>query len=144
MSSLSVIAGNAGIIVTGGQEDVSAGKGDARSSVELIREDGTTCTLTSLPQNYPAYYEHTQAGLLACGGCCEGSIRRCIKFATWTWARSHTLAVERMYHVCWGNYPGGVLLLGGYNYSGAKRSTELLSSTSSTTTPQFGLTYDAQ
>ena len=109
------------------------------ATVELIREDGTTCTLPSLPQGR---YRHTQAGLVACGG--SGTDTSCVTFSAGTWTTSHTLAVSRNNHVSWSSYPGGVLLLGGYSYSGAKRSTELLSSTSSTTTTKFGLTYDAQ
>ena len=120
----------AGIIITGG----SGGSG-----VELLRGDGTTCTLPSLPE---ARTYHTQAGLVACGGWNTGT--SCVTFSAGAWTPSHTLAVSRNNHVSWSSYPGGVLLLGGYQYSDAKRSTELLSSTSSTTTTQFGLAYDAQ
>ena len=109
-----------------------------RTTVELIREDGTTCTLPPLPQGRHA---HTQAGLEACGG--SGTRTSCITFAAGTWTTSHTLAVERRHHVSWASYPGGVLLLGWID-NAAKRSTELLSSTSSTTTPQFRLAYDTQ
>ena len=108
------------------------------ASVELIREDGTTCTLPPLPQGR---YAHTQAGLVACGG--YGTLTSCVTFSAGAWTTSHTLAVWRRHHVSWASYPGGVLLLGGYGNNEAKRSTELLSSTSSTTTPQFGLAYDA-
>ena len=112
------------------------------ASVELIREDGTTCTLPSLPQGRNF---HTQVGLEACGGH-DGSVlvTSCVTFSNGTWTTSHTLAVSRTGHVSWSSYPGGVLLLGGYGNNAAKRSTELLSSTSSTTTPQFGLTYDTE
>ena len=107
-------------------------------SVELIREDGSTCTLPSLPQGR---WGHTQVGLEVCGG--QGSLTSCVTFSDGSWTTSHSLAVSRMGHVSWASYPGGVLLLGGQD-SAAKRSTELLSSTSSTTTPQFRLAYDTQ
>ena len=136
MSSLSVIAG-AGIIVTGSGNPAD---NPTATTVELIREDGTTCSLPNLPQGR---YAHTQAGLVACGG--YGTYMTCTKLitSTWaagTWARSHNLTVGRLYHVSWASYPGGVLLLGGWNNDEAKRSTELLSST----TPQFGLAYDTE
>ena len=123
----------AGIIVTGGVD------GGDYTSVELIRGDGTTCTLPSLPQRR---YDHTQVGLEACGG--GNTETSCVTFSDGSWTSSHTLAVDRWYPVSWASYPGGVLLLGGWNNNAAKRSTELLSSTSSTTTPQFGLTYDTE
>ena len=144
MSSLYVIAGitrnRKGIIVTG--SNIAGGD----TTVELIREDGTTCTLPNMPQGK---HYHTQAGLVACGGLHYGHGRTsCFTFAAGTWTRSHTLAVGRHNHVSWASYPGGVLLLGGFNRwinnSDAERSTELLSPTSSTTTPQFRLAYDAQ
>ena len=127
----------AGIIVTG--------MCCSGASVELIREDGTTCTLPPLPQ---AMHGHTQVGLEACGGLDgygDGSeyLNSCVTFSAGTWATSHTLAVSRTGHVSWASYPGGVLLLGGWDRA-AQRSTELLSSTSSTTTPQFSLAYETR
>ena len=109
--------------------------------MELIREDGTTCTLPPLPQGR---YAHIQVGLEACGGYGTGTDTSCVTFSAGTWTTSHTLAVWRRHHVSWASYPGGVLLLGGFKSNEAKRSTELLSSTSSTTTPHFGLAYDTQ
>ena len=122
-----------GIIVTGGDGIIT--------SVELIREDGTTCTLPPLPQGRRG---HTQVGLEVCGGYNSGYLTSCVTFSAGTWATSHTLAVSRLGHVSWASYPGGVLLLGGWNSDEAKRSTELLSSTSSTTTPKFRLAYDTE
>ena len=138
MSSLFVIAG---IIVTGGHHnDVDDDYNDGKS-VELIREDGTTCTLPDLPQGR---MYHSQVGLEACGGHYTSTSKSCVTFSAGTWTTSHTLAVWRRHHVSWASYPGGVLLLGGFKSNEAKRSTELLSSTSSTTTPQFGLAYDTE
>ena len=102
-SPLSVIAG---IIVTGGL-------GSDYTSVELIREDTTTCTLPSLPQGRQG---HTQVGLEACGGSSSSTGTggtSCITFSAGTWTTSHTLAVSRGHHVSWASFPGGVLLLGG-------------------------------
>ena len=116
--------------------------------MELIFEDGTTCTLPSLPQGREGL---TQAGLVACGGYTPlHPYTSCITFSAGNWTTTHTLSTERGYHVSWASYPGGVLLLGGYSYllgqrnAARPRSTELLSPTSSTTTPQFRLAYDTQ
>ena len=123
---VSIITGGDGIII----------------SVELIREDGRTCTLPSLPKSKKRH-RHTQVGLEACGGDGISSGTSCVTFSDGSWTRSHTLAVSRRSHVSWASYPGGVLLLGWID-NAAKRSTELLSSTSSTTTPQFRLAYDTE
>ena len=137
MSSSFVIAG---IIVTGGHHnDVDDDYNDGKS-VELIREDGTTCTLPDLPQGR---MYHSQVGLEACGGHYTSTSKSCVTFSAGTWTTSHTLAVERTGHVSWSSYPGGVLLLGGWDRA-AKRSTELLSSTSSTTTAGFRLAYETR
>ena len=111
------------------------------ATVELIREDGTTCTLPPLPD---VRYDHTQVGLEACGGYASYTGTTCVTFSNGTWTTSHTLSTLRQFHVTWASYPGGVLLLGGYDKPAAIRSTELLSPTSSTTTPQFGLNYDTE
>ena len=119
-----------GIVITGGWD---------RDSVELIRSDWRTCTLPSLPANRR---EHSHVGMTVCGG--RGSTdsgTSCLTFSAGTWATSHTLSVPRYGHVSWSSYPGGVLLMGGED-NDAKRSTELLSTTSSTTAAQFVLQND--
>ena len=129
----------AGIIITGGNN------GGALTSVELIREDGTTCTLPELPA---ARRAHIQAGLVACGGDVDSSTgTTCDTFANGTWTPFHTLAARRYHMVSWASYLGeyasypiGVLLMGGEWNN--EWTTELLSST---TTTQFNrLTYDTK
>ena len=89
---------------------------------------------------------HTQVGLEACGGLDgSGYLTSCVTFSAGTWTTSHRLAVMRTHHVSWASYPGGVLLLGGTsNGTAAERTTELLSPTTSKSTPHFGLAYDTQ
>ena len=128
----------AGIIISGGYGGDSAGSSGSLSSVELIREDGSSCNLPPLPT---ATYGHSLSGLVACGG--QHTKRTCSTFSDGSWDNSHTLREERFYHVSWSSHPNGVLLLGGYS-NNVKRSTELLSKTSSTTTSQFTLSYDAR
>ena len=115
---------------------VSGGAAYSKTSVELIREDGTTCTLPSMsvPRS-----DHSQSGLVACGG--FGQLT-CSTFKDGAWVESHTLGMERGYHTSW-NSPDGVLLLGGWIDS-AVTTTELLSSSSSTTTPGFTLPFSAK
>ena len=130
----------AGIIITGGNN------GGALTSVELIREDGTTCTLPSLPA---ARKSHSQAGLVACGGNGDSGTRTtCDIFADGTWTPFHTLAVARYHMVSWASYQGeyasypvGVLLMGGGWDDAVQRSTELVSSSR---TEPFPLGYDTR
>ena len=126
----------AGIIVTGGKDS-----GDL-TSVELICADGTTCTLPSLPA---ARKSHSQAGMVACGGKGDsGTSTTCDTFSFGTWTSSQALAVARYQMVSWASYPSGVLLMGGGWNDAATWSTELLSSTSSSTTAPFSLTFDTK
>ena len=141
--------------------------------MQLLRKDGTTCKLPSLPSGRA---QHSQSGLMACAGN-AGSGRAlgrannrqtpsddtCVTFADGQWVTSHILGGSRRGHVSWNNYPGvpwssffmvttdtvpaGVLLMGGryfYNDEFVKGSTQLLSSSSSTITSPFTLTYDIQ
>merc|ERR1719336_3247020 len=60
------------------------------------------------------------------------------------WEQSHSLIAERKNHVSWQS-PAGILLMGGDNYGypdyRSHKSTELLSTTTNTSTPGFNLTY---
>ena len=144
---------HAGIIITGGIG------GPQSRSVQLLRKDGTTCTLPSLPSGRA---QHSQSGLMACGGHAgsgrannrqPGSDDTCVTFEDGQWVTSHILGGSRWGHVSWNNYPGlpgdavtdtvpaGVLLMGGrYN---DELSTQLLSPSSSTTS-SFTLAHDIQ
>ena len=113
----------AGIIITGG----SGGPG-----VELLRGDGTTCTLPSLPE---ARTYHTQAGLVACGG--YGTLTSCVTFSAGTWVYTHQLETFRYDHVSWSS-PEGVVLMGG---AGAYQASELLSDNSEDSTIHFPLKH---
>ena len=107
------------------------------TSVELIREDGTTCNLPSMSV---ARRLHSQSGLVACGG--DGEETTCSTFKDGFWLESHTLGISREYHTSW-NGPEGVLLLGGWA-GNAHTTTELLSSSASNTTPGFTLPYSTR
>ena len=145
---------HAGIIITGGVG------GPGSRSVQLLRKDGTTCTLPSLPSGRA---QHSQSGLMACAGHAgsgrannrqPGSDDTCVTFADGQWVTSHILGGSRWGHVSWNNYPGvpitpyndtvpaGVLLMGG-RYSD-ELSTQLLSSSPSTTSSPFTLAYELQ
>ena len=137
--------------------------------MQLLRKDGTTCTLPSLPSGRA---EHSQSGLMACAGN-AGSGRAlgrannrqapsddtCVTFADGQWVTSHILGGSRRGHVSWNNYPGvpftpstlplpaGVLLMGGryfYNDEFVKGSIQLLSSSSSKPSSPFTLPHDIQ
>ena len=151
---------HAGIIITGGIG------GPGSRSVQLLRKDGTTCTLPSLPSGRA---QHSQSGLMACGGHAgsgrannrqPGSDDTCVTFADGQWVTSHILGGSRWGHVSWNNYPGipfttphtpftpaGVLLMGGryfYNDEFVKGSIQLLSSSSSKPSSPFTLPHDIQ
>ena len=88
-----------------------------------------------------------QAGWTACGTAAAGSGgsvagATCDTFTAGAWEQSHQLSMARWYHVSWRS-PAGVLIIGGSS-TAARRSTELLSATDSTTTPSFTLPYDTR
>ena len=61
-----------GILLTGGDEEY--GVETHFLSVELLNDDGSPlCLLPSLPSEYPLR-QHTQTGLVACGGAGDGKI----------------------------------------------------------------------
>ena len=107
--------------------------GQGMRSVEVIREDGTICSLPDLPATRR---QHVQLGLVACGGVDDPS--SCVTFSNGAWTTSYTLSDQRKNSVGW-TTDEGLLLMGGDK---SKRSTELLSPISSTTTPKFDLPYD--
>ena len=110
---------------------------DIITSVEVILPSGRSCRLPSLPEPRSG---HTQSGLTACGGWGGLLVQNttwhtCVKFAAGVWKRSHTLAKSRWFHIAWQS-PAGILLMGG-NIESEHQTSELLSSTTSTTSPGF-------
>ena len=116
-----------------------------------MRKDGTICSLPDLPSPSIRSY-HSQSGLTICGGKPNGKPMgkpqitttpvpdTCIRFKNGFWNTTHILRGIRRYHCSW-NSPEGILLIGGTVGNNASLTTELLSTTSSTTTPQFDLDY---
>ena len=124
-----------GLLITGGDST----DGDAQHTAEVWLPGDRSCQLPRLPA--PGRRYHTQSSYTACGG-----------WDTWTedtwtgtscltfdgeWEQSHSLSVGRYLHVSWQS-PAGILLMGG---SWSKTSTELLSTTTDTTTSSFSLSY---
>ena len=124
-----------GIIVSGGLSSLS---------VELLLGDGSSCWLPFLPAQRS---RHSQSGLVICGGGSEAAtLASCITLeaGVWSqqWTSSHSLQQQRWGHLSW-ETEGGIILLGGTD-TGARRTTELLTSTSSSTTEQYRLSYDTR
>ena len=91
-----------------------------------------SCQLPRLPA--PGRAGHTQSSYTACGGLDTGY--SCDTFDG-EWEQSHFLFEGREEHVSWQS-PAGILLMGGW-YSDT--STELLSTSTDSTTPDFSLPY---
>ena len=127
---LKILLSSEGIIITGGPG------GGAGTSVEVILSNGTLCTLPPLPD---ARYRHSQSGLTACGGVYPTG-GTCTTFSNGAWATSHNIDPRRMNHFSW-NSPSGTMLFGGH-YS--RKTTALLSATSSSSSAQFELLYDTK
>ena len=140
----------AGILVTGGHNSVdnhyfiSEGSvARVRTLVEIIKADGSTCTMPEL--ELPGRYSHTQTLFTACGGVDMdtsqlGGLTSCSTFTAGEWLPSHTMSsVGRMEHVAWQS-PNGTLLLGG-RISYGEDSAELLSTTTFTTSATFTVPY---
>ena len=127
------------LLITGGEGD----GGTYLASVEVLTPSGVphTCSVPPLPAGR---MYHTQDGEVACGG--FGSTAAgtsCISLTGSGWSTSHQLQQQhfnnnRYGHVSWLS-PDGLLLMGG-EYS--RRTTELLSETSSSSSPSFDLEYD--
>ena len=85
-------------------------------------------------------YAHSQSGLTICGG--SQNKKSCSTLKNGVWQISHTLRSPRTNHINW-KTSRGLMLLGG-SESGQLKTTELLSSTSSSTTAKFTLPYNTQ
>ena len=115
--------------MTGGRSDDE----DPRTIAEVWLPSGQSCLLPPLPS--PGRDRHTQSSLTACGGEETGS--SCLTFDG-EWEQSHSLSEERVGHVSWQS-PAGILLMGGEEIQGSEKTSELLSTTDTTTTPGFSL-----
>ena len=120
-----------GLLVTGGRSP----DGDGQHTAEVWLPGDRSCLLPRLPA--PGRSTHTQSSLTACGGITDTSTS-CLTFSG-GWEQSHHLTEERENHVSWQS-PAGTLLMGGWKYN-SRRSSELLSNTTNTTTPGFSLPY---
>ena len=107
------------------------------SSVEVLYSGGAPwCRLPSLPDQR---LQHSQAGLVTCGG--YSSATSCLTFSGAAgWAASHSLLEARRQHCSWAS-PGGVLLLGGLNTG---LSSELLQDGGGGSTEAFPLKYETK
>ena len=123
--------------MTGGQSDDDdglSGDDDSQHTAEVWLPGDRSCLLPRLPA--PGRTGHTQSSLTTCGGE-DTAGANCLTFDG-EWEQSHSLSEPRRQHVAWQS-PAGILLMGGgwiYN-----TSTELLSTTTDTTTPDFSLPY---
>ena len=118
------------IIVTGGKTN----NDNDLTTVEVIRGDGTTCSLPSLPL---PRVEHSQSGLEACGGFNQNVMTTCTRLENGVWTTSHNLNQKRKVQTSWTSKIG-IFLFGGYE---SQNTTELLSSTSSSSLSTFQLPY---
>ena len=66
---------------------------------------------------YPPIWEHTQSGLVACGGGESETTKICQTFSSGHWEKTHTLLKSRNLHIAWSS-PFGTLLMGGSLCSG--------------------------
>ena len=109
----------AALIMTGGYNE------DGLSSVEVyVPSTNTSCSLPSLPVTT---WDHSQDGLLLCGGsqcslendgCLKGPPTRAKKCLTFypdsgLWITTHPLQENRYGHSSWQREDGTVLLMGG-------------------------------
>ena len=117
-------------MVTGGQGATDS----VQTSVELLSSNGTRlCSLPNLPEKR---FDHSQTGVLACGGGVGSGLQTCSTFAGGRWKKSHTLGTRRYGHTAWAS-PQGVRIMGG---SFNTQSTELLNDNGgATATPSFTL-----
>ena len=95
--------------MTGGITTPTRGLADDISrSVQVLREDGSPlCSLPDLPDSR---MDHTQSGLITCGG--YSSSRQCLKFESGQWRQAWSLRADRLYHNAW-HTNTSVILLGG-------------------------------
>ena len=131
------------MLVTGGSTD--------ERSVEVLSAAGASlCTLPPLPTTR---FEHTQNGLLSCGG--SVTTNNCVKLSVEAgdWVVTHNLLEPREAHSSWES-PAGLVLIGGLGSANTASilthlvqtgsTTELLSSSDSSSSYSFTLQYDTE
>ena len=121
------------LIVTGGWNGLQV-----FTMVEIITEDGNSCSLPDFPN--PGRFGHTQSAFTSCGG--SGETNNCMTFTDGKWVTSHNLVTWRHYHTSWRS-KYGIFLIGG-ELQAARKSTELLSAYSSSSTESFSLPYETE
>ena len=108
------------------------------AEVEVIREDGSTCSMPDLPGK--GRYLHSANRLTLCGGLGSPGPglrgKDCTTFTNGQWENSHKLGEERYGHISWDS-PNGIVIISG----GTSKTTEELSPNSDTSTPSFPLPY---
>ena len=108
------------------------------TSAEVLFTNGSS--ICELPQMSQSKYDHSQSGLIACGGSYEiDTMRSCIKFEDGSWTTLTDNLVElRTRHSSWINPDGDILLIGG---SGSLTTTEIVYQ-DGTSVRSFDLKYD--
>ena len=115
------------LIVTGGFYNIS---GDIGNTTAASIDGGITwCPLPNLPDDRS---DHTQSGLVLCGGekASGYSYGSCLTFIGGVWSYTHTLRTNRSAHSAWSSLKG-ILLIGGDSDNG--NSTEILEDDGHTT-----------
>ena len=97
------------ILVTGGRDE----DGNILKSAEVLSTNGSS--LCSLPDMSQSKMQHTQSGLIACGGYDIYENRlNCSKFVSGSWVSlTENLLCDRYRHSSWINPEGDILLIGG-------------------------------
>ena len=119
------------VLITRGRD-----KSTELTSVEVVSPSGVPlpCPVPPLPASR---YDHTQDGLVACGGYGSTAVlTSCVTLTGSGWQESHQLQEARAQHVSWRS-PAGLLLMGGHS----NLTTELLTNTGSSSSPSFDLEY---
>ena len=109
------------ILVTGGRDE----DGNILKSAEVLSTNGSS--LCSLPDMSQSKMQHTQSGLIACGGYDIYENRlNCTKFVSGSWVTlPENLLFARYSPSSWINPEGDILLIGGSGWF-ASETTEIL------------------
>ena len=130
------------IIISGGGPSTPNASYSSSTNVELFHTNGSRiCSLPDLPYGRT---DHTQTGMIACGGMESAARRTCHTLSnSGSWVQSFNLAQDRQGHSAWARPSGSplalVILLGGFR-SGANKTSEVLQE-GGETTPGFNLGF---